>query len=119
MQKGKSNFRWVPTFISFHFLSFQLYLGNHPKLLTVTGSSVPLHSWVSVPEELKVLLVLVRVRGGGGAWVCREPQTGSRSPRLQHLTLLISVYSPVKEIKAPVLPTSGGEGSNLISKKLF
>lgn len=64
MQKEKSNFCWVLTFISFHFLYFQLYLGNHPKLRTVRRSSASLHNWVSVPEELKVLMVLVRVRGG-------------------------------------------------------
>lgn len=31
MQKGKINFCWMPTFISFHFLYFQHYLGNDPK----------------------------------------------------------------------------------------
>lgn len=85
MQKEKSNLRWVPTFISFHFLYFQLYLGNHPKLLTVRRSSVPLYSWVSV-LELKVLLVLVRVRGGsrgGEVQRTKEEHGFAESPKLE------------------------------------
>lgn len=61
-------------------------MGNHPKLLTVRRSSVPLHSWVSVLEELEVLLVLVRVRGGskGGEGQRRKEEHGfAESPKLE------------------------------------
>lgn len=68
---------------------------NHPKLLTVRRSSVPLHSWVSVLEELKVL-VLVRVRGGskGGEGQRRKEECGfAESPKLEARARALLDYS--------------------------
>lgn len=45
--------------------------------------------------------------------------TGDLGTRPQHFTPLILLCSPVKggRLKMPVLPTSGGEGSNIIGLK--